>query len=96
MRGGDEWNLEFTLKECRETSWLSISPKVGESGMVVVSDTKDRFGPCEVENLVVLRLKLGEDCGRPCAVFQELRDSSNGGAIDCVRARLCASGRVVL
>jgi len=64
--------------------------------MVVVSDTKDRFGPCEVENWEVLRLMLGEDCGRPCAVFQELQDSSNGGAIDCVRARLCVSGRVLL
>lgn len=50
MRGGDEWNLEFRPKEYRERSWLSLSLKVGESGMVVVSDAKERFGPCEVEN----------------------------------------------
>jgi len=64
--------------------------------MVVVSDTKDRFGPCDVEKWEFFRLKLGEDCGRPCTVFQELRVSSNGGAIDCVRARLCVSRRPVL
>lgn len=81
------------LKQCRERSKRSLPPNGGVSGMVDVSETKERFGPCDVEKCEVFPRWLGDDAGRPCAVFQELRDSSNGGAIDCVRNRFRTSGR---
>ena len=53
VRGGDDRKVEFIEKECVGMSLLSSSsdtcPKVGEAGMVDMSEANDMLCPWELE-----------------------------------------------
>jgi hypothetical protein len=71
--GGEDRTCElFIWKEVmgRSSSSSEINGDLGSSGMVEVSDTKDKLGAWVAPNLVCRRWYAGEDWGSRCMLFQ--------------------------
>lgn len=77
-RGGEDWICElFNWKEVIGRSSSSSSERrgdLGSSGMVDVSETKDRLGAWVLPNLACRRWYTGDDSGNRCILFQDVED----------------------
>jgi hypothetical protein len=93
-RGGEDWKCDLlSEKEVMGRSSSSSSESSGESGMVDVSETKDRLGTCCRPNRACLRWYTGDDSGRWKLFFHELAEPAE--VLTLVRAWLLDAGYLV-